>query len=100
MSTLKELLEQVKLENLQKGDLERIHTDFVNMYSLLMIEKSELEQEEALFFLGHEEKSDIAAKRKWRGSSKGLRLIQLDNYEKVITKNLQSIKSRLYSAYV
>lgn len=98
--TLKELLEQTKLEHLQKGDLERLHTEFINLYSLLMIEKSEIEQEEALFFLGHEEKSDIAAKRKWRGSNKGLRLIQLDNYEKVITKNLQSIKSRLYaSAY-
>lgn len=96
--TLKELLEQVKLEHLQKGDLERLHTEFINLYSLLMLEKSELEQEEALFFLGHEEKSDIAAKRKWRGSNKGLRLITLDNYEKVITKNLQSLKSRLYSS--
>lgn len=95
---LKELLEQVKLEHLQKGDLERLHTEFINLYSVLIIEKSDIEQEEALFFLGHEEKSDIAAKRKWRGSSKGLRLIQLDNYEKVITKNLQSIKSRLYSS--
>jgi hypothetical protein len=96
--TLKELLEQVKLENLQKGDLERLHTEFVNLYSQLMIEKSDIEQEEALFFLGHEYKTDIAAKRKWRGSHKGLRLIQLDNYEKVITKNLQSIKSRLYAS--
>ncbi len=97
--TLKELLEQVKLEHLQKGDLERLHSEFVNLYSEVMIAKSELEQQEALFFLGHEEKSDVAAKRKWRGSSKGLELIRLDNYEKVITKNLQSIKSRLYSSY-
>lgn len=97
---LKELLEQVKNEHLPKGELENLHTAFTNLYSLLMLEKSELEQEEALFFLGHEEKSDVAAKRKWRGSHKGLRLIQLDNYGKVITKNLQSIKSRLYSSYI
>ena len=95
---LRDLLEQVKAENLQKDELERLHTAFTNLYSLLMLEKSELEKKEALWFLNHEEKSDVAATRKWKGSVDGLRLIELDNYSKVITKNMQSLKSRLYSS--
>lgn len=96
---LKDLLEQVKQENLSKGELERLHIAFTDFYSICMLEKSELEKKEALFFLNHTEKSDVAASRKWKGSTEGLRLLELDNYAKVIGKNLQSIKSRLYSIY-
>jgi hypothetical protein len=95
---LKELLDKVKNDIIPKGELESLHTAFTNLYSLVMLEKSELEQKEAIYFLNHQEKTDIAATRKWKGSPDGLKLLQLDNEAKVITKNLQSIRSRLYSS--
>lgn len=96
---LRELLNAVQEKNLTKTMLEDYHTELTHLYSLLLLEKSDLEKDEALYFLNHEQKSDIAAVRKWKGSAQGQRLIELDNYSKVITKNLQSLKSRMYSQY-
>lgn len=106
---LRELLEAVKEKNLGKQALEDYHTELTSLYAQMMLEMSELEKKEAVFFL--EEKdlykgindsktpTDVSVKRMWRGSPNGQRLIELKNYEKATSKILTSLKNRMYSQY-
>lgn len=107
MSQLTTLLEKVQERNLTKTDLEAYHTELTNLFAQILIEASELEKEEALYFLEakeiyrttHEGKdtSDIAVKRLWRGTEKGQRLITLKAYSKAIEKVLSSLRNRIYA---
>lgn len=97
--TLQELLLAVKEENLTKQQLEAYHLALTGLWSEMFMEIAELEKKEALYFLNHGEKSDVAAVRKWKGSPNGLRLIELDNHAKVVARNLKSLQSRMYSTY-
>lgn len=94
---LRELIEAVNHEVLTKTQLEGYERELTHLKSLCGLEKSDLEKKEALYYLNHQEKSDVAARRKWDGSPDGQRLIELDNVAVVITANIKSVVSRLYN---
>lgn len=98
---LLEMIEAVKETNLTKTDLENYHTQLTSLYAQMMWELAECEKREAIYFLEqkNDAESDVAVKRRWRGTPEGLRLIELKNYEKATTKVLSSLKNRMYSTY-
>lgn len=115
---LQELFEAVKEKHLGKQALEDYHTELTSLYAQMMLEMSELEKKEAMYFLENKEekeeywngdkkvgervinqKPDIEVKRMWRGTPNGQRLIELKNYEKATSKILTSLKNRMYSQY-
>ncbi len=99
-----DLLKSVTEKNLSKQQLEDYHTELTGLYAQMMWELSDLEKQEAVYFLEYKEMAedkvtDVEIKRKWRGTPGGLRLIELKNYEKAVTKVLVSIKNRMYASY-
>lgn len=103
MSKLLDLIKNVQEKTLTKQQLEDYHTELTSLYAQLCWEMAELEKKEAVFFLGekglHAELTDVAVKRKWRGTEDGQRLIELKNYEKGTSKVLSSLKNRMYATY-
>ena len=96
--TLLELLTAVKDENLSLQQIESYRDQMVHLHSAMQIEIADLERAEALYFDLHSqpEVSDISIKRKWKVTEKGQRLILLNRYVKVIVKEIDSLKSRVY----
>lgn len=103
MSKLLELLEAVKDENLPKGALEKYRDELVHLHSAMQIELANVEKNAAIFFetvRGTDEKmSDVSIKRKWKASIQGQREIELNRFIKAVAKEIDSLKSRLYSIY-
>lgn len=107
MSQLLDTIKAVQEQNLTKSQLEQYHADLTNLYAQMLWEMAELEKKEAVYFLEHktminskgehEERSDIAIKRMWRGIPEGQRLIELKNYEKATSKVLSSLKNRIFA---
>jgi len=95
---LEELLEAVKDENLSLVLIEKYRDEMIHLHSAMQIEMADLEKAEALFFLANAdpEASDISIKRKWRGSEKGQRQIEVNRYLKALAKEIDSLKSRVY----
>jgi hypothetical protein len=63
------------------------------------MEMAELEKEETLYLDTTEEKTAVAASRKWAVTKSGQRQIELKHYIRSSEKILSSLKSRLYSIY-
>lgn len=104
--TLSELIISVKENNLSKDKLEDYRDQMSSLYAEMQIELSEVEKEHALFFESMtppiwqgEKFTDIAIKRKWQATQKGLREIVLKRYCLATKELLNSLKSRLYSIY-
>ena len=98
MSTLREVIEAVKEENLTKSDLEKYHLTLTNIYSLIVTRKADLEKAEALF-LNEKEGSEATRKRMWKATKEGQELITITAQKSVASKWLQSVTSRLYARY-
>lgn len=109
MSQLTDLLLKVKDENLPLNMVEKYRDELVHLHSAMQLEMADLEKKEAQFFLTYREgvdaglwgpdkkqPSDIEVKRKWRGTSEGQRLIELNRYVKAVSKEVDSLKSRVY----
>lgn len=96
---LQTLIEEVKQENLTKGELENLYARLTHIYSLAHMETSDKEKLEAVYFLNHTEKNDVSARRKFSGSPDGLRLIELKHVIKSLEKLLSSVKHRLFNSY-
>ncbi len=96
---LKDLFTAVKEHNLTKTDLEKYHTELTSLYAQMLLEIAEKEKLEALFFLEKTspEVTDVSIKRTWRGTTDGLRLIELKSFAKATEKVLSSLKNRMYS---
>lgn len=95
---LSELLEAVKDEKLSLPMIEKYRDEMVHLHSAMQIELADLEKKEALYFDKHSapDVSDISVKRKWRVTDDGQRAILLNRYIKVIVKEIDSLKSRVY----
>src|SRR3990167_5787047 len=98
MSTLRELLEAVKDDQLSLQAIEKYRDEMVHLHSAMQIELAGIEKEEALFFDANSapDISDISVKRKWLVTENGQRQILLNRYIKVIVKEIDSLKSRVY----
>lgn len=94
---LKEALEAVKDKNLTLRQLEDFRDDLIHIHTMLQLEMSELEKKEAFYFMDSKEETDIAKKRAWRVTVDGQRLIELNRWTKAVVKEVDSLKSRIYS---
>ena len=103
MSQLLQLLEAVKDHNLTKTQLEQYRDSMVHLHTSMQLELAEKEKACATFFLERKvsmpEASDISIKRIWKGTENGLREIELNRFIKAVAKEIDSLKSRLYSIY-
>lgn len=96
---LRELLQAVKEDNLPLEQVEKYRDELVHLHSAMQLELAELEKKEAIFF--HDfmgpEVSDVSLKRRWRYKAEGLRMIELNRFIKACVKEIDSLKSRIYS---
>jgi len=99
MSQLTQLIEKVKEENLDKNQLEELHTQIVYLDNLMRMEIAPIEKDEAKFMDGDMDISVAQRKVTWKATTSGQRQIELNHYLKITPKLLQSIKTRLYSIY-
>lgn len=94
-----ELLQAVRDENLPLEKIEQYRDTLVHFHTDMQIEVADLEKEEAMFFYDHSglpDVSDISIKRNWRVTADGKRLILLNRYLKACSKEIDSLKSRVY----
>jgi predicted nucleotide-binding protein (sugar kinase/HSP70/actin superfamily) len=100
---LSDLLEAVKERNLTKTALEEYRDEMTHLNTALHFEMAELEKEEALYIFNFthvgEKKSQAEAERAWDITEKGRRQIDVNRSLKALAKELDSLKSRLYSIY-
>ena len=94
---LKSLLEVVKQKDLTLEQLEDYRDEMVHLHTLMQLELADIEREGALFLVDSKEESHAAKKRVWKATDKGLREITLNRYLKAVVKELDSLKSRVYS---
>jgi len=103
MSQLLQLLEAVKDQNLTKTQLEKYRDELVHLHSAMQLELAGHEKTGAVFIyqkkLAVPESSDIQIKREWKATTEGLREIELNRFIKAVAKEIDSLKSRLYSIY-
>lgn len=103
MSQLLQLLEAVKDHNLSKTQLEQYRDSMVHLHTQMQLELAEKEKLCATFFIERKvadpEVSDISIKRIWKATEAGLREIELNRFIKAVAKEIDSLKSRLYSIY-
>lgn len=102
--TLLELLEAVKDEHLGKAQLEKYRDAMTHLHSEFQIELADIEKREAIFFEktkreATEKISDVSIERTWAVTADGQRQIELNRYIKTVAKEIDSLKSRLYSIY-
>jgi hypothetical protein len=98
MSTFRELLEMVKDEGLTLPLLEKYRDELVHLHSSMQLQLAELEKKEAFFFVDKEgDESDVSRKRAWRATEEGQRSLELNRFIKACVKEIDSLKSRIYS---
>jgi hypothetical protein len=98
MITLHALLEIVKDEQLPLAMIEKYRDELIHLHSAMQLELAYVEKAEALYFDSHSapDVSDISIKRKWRATEKGQRHIDLNRMIKVVVKEVDSLRSRVY----
>jgi len=96
---LKELLLKVNEKQLSKENLEAYRDELANLFALMMLEKSDIVKNKALYFIDHKAKTDKETERNWAVTKEGQREIELAHYCKAVEKILSSLKSRLYQVY-
>ena len=98
---LSNLLTAVKEKNLNKEQLEDFYSQMIHLNTQILIERAELRKKEAFFFMDSKQvdpnESDTSIKRRWRVTSEGQRLLELEAYKSALPKELDSIKTRIYS---
>ena len=73
--------------------------ELTKLHEMTTFEKARLEKLQAIFLNATEEDSNATRQRLWGATEEGQKLIQIKAEEKVISKWLQSIKSRVYQRY-
>lgn len=96
---LRDLILAVKEKHLSKDQLEAYRDELSNLSAQMFLEMAEIEKEAALYLDASEEKSAVAAMRKWAATTRGQREIELKNYIRATDKIIASLRSRLYSIY-
>lgn len=100
MTTLPELIEAVKEDNLSKDQLESYRNTMSNLFAKIKLETAGLEKEKAMFMFNKTVDESVANRLvTWKATQNGLRLIELDNYCRALKPLLDNLKARLYSIY-
>lgn len=101
--TFRELLLAVEEKNLTKTQLEDFRGEMTHLHSKMQLELADVEKASALFYdaekTANPDATDVSIKRKWKATKEGLREIELNRYIKTAIKELDNLKSRLYSIY-
>lgn len=101
MTQLATILKEVQDDKLDLVHLELLRDKLVHLFSLVMLERADLKKKEALYFAEkmreNPEESDARIKRMWRVTTEGLRLLELEAYKVILPKEIDSLKSRVYS---
>lgn len=97
MSQLTDILTAVKDEKLTLDQCERYRDMLVHIYTTVLLERAELRKKEAIYFMEHKLESDVATKRAWRVTPEGQRLLMLEAYKAALPKEIDSLRSRIYS---
>lgn len=96
---LLELFTAVRDDKLSKDQLENFHKQMSELSSEMLLEEGRLKKLEAMFMVQHPELSGKNMERKWGASEEGQMLIEMKASNKAMTKQLNSLKVRLYSTY-
>lgn len=96
---LKDLILKIQERNLSKDQLEAYRDQLSELFALMNLEMAEILKAKALFIDTYEAPTDIAKKRKWQASLKGLREIELKSYMSATKEMLSSLRNRLYNYY-
>lgn len=94
---LKQLILAINEKTLPREALEAYGDQLSSLFAQMMVEKSELEKQEALFL--HDKGNVVSvAQRKieWKATREGQRLIELKNYLLATKEMINSLKSRVY----
>lgn len=94
---LRELLEAVKDKSLTKEQIEDYHKDMIHMNTMLLFEIAELKKAEAFYLMDSKEETHAGRTRGWRVTEKGQRLIELEFYRRAVSKEVESLKTRIYA---
>lgn len=98
MTTLIEVIQKVREQNLTKTELENYFDEISVLLAEMLIEASELEKEEALFLANREQGESVISKKvEFKATTAGQRLIVLKRYISATKTLLASIKNRIYS---
>lgn len=95
---LREILELVKDDKLPLVLIEKYRDELIHLHSAMQFEIADIEKAEALYFdkASQPDITDISIKRKWRATDQGQRQIELNRFVKVVVKEVDSLKSRVY----
>lgn len=95
------ILQEIKEQNLSKGQLETLEQRLSALYAEYQLEIADLKKERALYFLERQkpEVSDVSIRRLWDAGTNGQRLIECEHSVKAVAKMLSSIKSRIFQTY-
>ncbi len=102
-STLIEVIEAVKEDNLSKNELEAYHTAVTNLSIEMEQQMANVEKLSALYYENNKldeangiKRTDIAIKRMWAITEFGQKEIQVKHDLKISGLMLRSLKTRLY----
>lgn len=95
---LTDLFEAVKDETLPLPMIEKYRDELVHLHTAMQIELADVEKSEAVYFAEKSQPdiTDISIKRTWKATDKGQRQILLNRYLKAVSKEIDSLKSRVY----
>lgn len=100
---LRDLLTEIKEENLTRDRLEAYEQQLSVLYAEMMMSIATLKKSRALYFYAkeqeHPELPDVKIKRVWDATDEGLSLIENEANVKAVSRMLGSIKSRIYQSY-
>lgn len=96
--TLKELIECVKDQKLDRQQLEAYRDNMLDLFTKMQFEMADFEKEEALFMNAKADGQSVADRKiQWKATHSGQRLIELKRYAIATTKMLDSLKNRIYT---
>jgi len=100
MTTLQQLMIDVKEQNLSKDQLEHYHSELCNLKAQLRQELGKLKKEKGMFMLAREQGESIASRTvAWNGTPSGQRKFDVESYIGSTTDLIEGVKARLYSIY-
>ena len=98
MVKLRELIEAVKEQKLDRQQLEAYQDEMSNIFAQMQFEMADLEKREALFMNQKADTQSVAeVKIQWKATKEGQRLIELKRFATATSKMLSSLKNRIYT---
>ena len=95
---LVELLDAVRDENLSREQIEDYRDKLIHVHTKMQWELADIEKEEARFIYSRpQEVPNVQHKAAWKATEKGQRQIELNRFLKAVVKEIDSLKSRIYS---